>query len=128
MHMQPDYGPEEDDESKEGEFNAIRSALPEGKETIQAAMQAQGAQPADANCNSGSDEVEMPCVRQNGDSETGCSIRVVLNLKQEIQEAYQQLAYLWNQTGSCPCGARKGSPRTHPHVTNCPTAKATAIN
>ena len=42
----------------------------------------------------------------------------------DTQAAYQQLVYLWNQTGSCPCGARRESPNTHSHVTDCPTARA----
>lgn len=47
-----------------------------------------------------------------------------LQLLIDLQAAYQQLAYLWETTGSCPCGARRESPRTHPHVGGCPTAKA----
>jgi hypothetical protein len=42
----------------------------------------------------------------------------------DLLDAYQQLAYLWNTTGSCPCGARLESPNTHSHVTGCPTGKA----
>jgi len=38
--------------------------------------------------------------------------------------ACQQLACFWEQFHSCPCGARKESPRTHPHVIGCPTAIA----
>lgn len=42
----------------------------------------------------------------------------------DLIEADVQLAYWWDSTGSCPCGARRESPRTHPHVSGCPTAKA----
>lgn len=42
-------------------------------------------------------------------------------------DAYQQLQYLWETTGSCPCGARRESPNTHSHVTACPTAKAVEL-
>lgn len=41
-----------------------------------------------------------------------------------LGEAQVQLAYLWNQTGSCPCGARVESPDTHPHVVGCATDEA----
>jgi len=50
--------------------------------------------------------------------------KTVVDLQIELQASYQQLAYLWESTGSCPCGARKESPSTHPHVISCPTAKA----
>ena len=36
----------------------------------------------------------------------------------------QQLAYWWNETGRCPCGARRENPLTHPHVLGCPTEAA----
>lgn len=45
-------------------------------------------------------------------------------LRDDLAQSQQQLAYLWHQTGSCPCGARKESPQTHPHVGGCPTAEA----
>jgi len=48
-------------------------------------------------------------------------------LNRDLQAAYQQLAYLWETAGSCPCGARKESPSTHPHVFSCPTAEACRI-
>jgi hypothetical protein len=48
----------------------------------------------------------------------------VQQLRFDLQSAYQQLAYLWETTHSCPCGARKESPNTHPHVMGCPTAVA----
>jgi hypothetical protein len=46
----------------------------------------------------------------------------LLRARLDLQAAQQQLAYLWNDTGSCPCGARRESPQTHPHIIGCPTA------
>lgn len=45
-------------------------------------------------------------------------------LEQASQAAQQQLAYWWSETGRCPCGARRESPTTHPHVGGCPTIRA----
>lgn len=46
------------------------------------------------------------------------------DLQIKLIGAYQQLAYQWDQTGSCPCGARQENLRTHSHVIGCPTAAA----
>lgn len=35
------------------------------------------------------------------------------------------LDHYWQHT-VCPCGARRESPRTHPHVLGCPVGKALA--
>jgi len=43
-----------------------------------------------------------------------------------LADAQQQLIYWWNETGRCPCGARKESRYTHVHVGGCPTAAALA--
>ena len=53
-------------------------------------------------------------------------IRSLLTLVREdgLQAANQQLAYWWFETGRCPCGARRESPRTHPHVIGCSTRSA----
>lgn len=40
---------------------------------------------------------------------------------QALVAAQQQLVYWWNETGRCPCGARKATPITHSHVIGCPT-------
>jgi hypothetical protein len=48
----------------------------------------------------------------------------LLRARLDLLAAQQQLAYLWDRTGSCPCGARRESLRTHPHVIGCPTAAA----
>ena len=41
-----------------------------------------------------------------------------------IADAQQQLKYWWEETGRCPCGARRETPATHPHVSACPTEAA----
>lgn len=45
-------------------------------------------------------------------------------LRGDLQQAYQQLNYLWETTHSCPCGARLNSLHTHSHVGDCPTEAA----
>lgn len=42
----------------------------------------------------------------------------------DLADSQQQLRYWWQTEHSCPCGARPESPKTHPHVGGCPTAKA----
>lgn len=48
------------------------------------------------------------------------------NLLDKLIAAYQQLDRLWRTTGLCPCGARRRSLQTHPHVIDCPTDTAVA--
>jgi len=58
------------------------------------------------------------------DKEMRVKTAEALDIRHQLQQAYQQLRYLWSTTHSCPCGARAESPKTHPHVGGCPTAAA----
>lgn len=51
-------------------------------------------------------------------------LSAAVECERDLMAAYQQLACLWDTTRSCPCGARKESPNTHPHVIGCPTGAA----
>lgn len=42
----------------------------------------------------------------------------------EIEQLRKALRYYWEETHSCPCGARRKSPVTHPHVPGCPVGRA----
>lgn len=64
-----------------------------------------------------------PVYRTMPESLRGWNTRVEAEVEALLAQAYQQLAYLWKQNHSCPCGARRLDP-AYPHVSGCPTGAA----
>ena len=59
------------------------------------------------------------------DNDLGIGDMVAMPLKKDVQieRLRAALAHYWNYQ-PCPCGARKDSPHTHPHVIGCPVGVA----
>ena len=45
----------------------------------------------------------------------------------ELQELRHHAVLNWNLWGTCQCGARIESAKTHPHVTGCPVGEAVEL-